>query len=126
MLLTGCTKPADEKNDAQPENQMDNTQPADTTEDTHNELSENDSDDASLVSLRQAMTETPQVFAAAFFGYVGQGEDPLALMKDYAPAFCEDLTFLMTVGDENIIGDIGYLFCIVPGMRQRSVDRRSE
>lgn len=73
-----------------------------------------DWEDPSLVIFRQAMVETPQLFAAAFFGYVPQDADPFAVMREAAPQLCEDLPFLQAIRDENIIGTFGYLFCIVP------------
>ncbi|MBR2422799.1 MAG: hypothetical protein IKB09_10725 [Oscillospiraceae bacterium] len=71
-------------------------------------------EDPSLVIFRQAMVETPQLFAAAFFGYVPLDADPFAIMQEAAPQLCEDLPFLLTIGKENIMGTYGYLFCIVP------------
>ena len=73
-----------------------------------------DQEDPSLPIFRQVMVETPQLFAAAFFGYVPQNNDPFAIMQEAAPQLCEDLPFLLTIREENIIGTFGYLFCIVP------------
>lgn len=42
-------------------------------------------EDPSLLIFRQAMVETPQLFAAAFFGYVPQDADPFAIMQEAAP-----------------------------------------
>lgn len=70
--------------------------------------------DPSLLIFRQAMIDTPQLFAAAFFHYVPQDTDPFALMQEAAPQLCEDLPFLLSVPKENVIGTFGYLFCIVP------------
>ena len=71
-------------------------------------------EDPSLAIFRQAMVETPQLFAAAYFGYVSKDADPFAIMQDAAPQLCEDLPFLLTIGEEAVIGTFGYLFCIVP------------
>ena len=71
-------------------------------------------EEPSLAIFRQAMVETPQLFAAAFFGYVPQDADPFAIMQEAAPQLCEDLPFLLTIREENVIGSFGYLFCIVP------------
>ena len=71
-------------------------------------------EDPSLVIFRQGMVETPQLFAAAFFGYVPQNTDPFVIMREAAPQLCEDLPFLLDIPEENIIGVFGYLFCIVP------------
>ena len=80
-----------------------------------------DPEDPSLAVFRQAMVESPQLFAAAFFGYVPQDADPLALMREAAPQLCEDLPFLLTIREENIIGSFGYLFCIVPADENATV-----
>lgn len=78
-------------------------------------------EDPSLTIFRQAMVETPQLFAAAYFGYVPQDADPFAIMQEAAPQLCEDLPFLLTVREENIIGNFGYLFCIVPADENATV-----
>ena len=75
--------------------------------------------DASLNSLRQAMTETPQLFAVAYFGYhdmidSDQPVNPFGVMKENAPQLCEDLPFLLEIPAERVIGEEGDLFCIVP------------
>lgn len=70
--------------------------------------------DPSLVIFRQAMVETPQLFAVAFFGYVPQDADPFALMQEATPQLCEDLPFLLTIDQDHILGVEGQLFCIVP------------
>ena len=116
-LLAGCIpktmEPVDTTADiAQNSN---SAETKNTTEPTWN------SADASLVSLRQAMVETPQLFAAAFFGYVPQDADPFAVMQEAAPQLCEDLPFLLAIREENIIGTFGYLFCIVPADEKTTV-----
>ena len=75
--------------------------------------------DASLTSLRQAMVETPQLFAVAYFGFhpTQNGSlpvDPFAVMRDNAPTLCEDLPFLLDIPEDRIVGESGDLFCIVP------------
>ena len=80
-----------------------------------------DSADPSLLIFRQAMVETPQLFAAAFFGYVPQDADPFEIMQKAAPQLCEDLPFLLTIREEKVIGDFGYLFCIVPADESTSI-----
>lgn len=77
--------------------------------------------DPSLAVFRQAMVETPQLFAAAFFGYAQQDADVFALMREAAPQLCEDLPFLLAIREENIIGSFGYLFCIVPADENTTV-----
>lgn len=74
-----------------------------------------------MVIFRQSMVETPQLFAAAFFGYVPQDTDPFAVMQEAAPQLCEDLPFLLTIREEKIIGTFGYLFCIVPADENATV-----
>jgi len=80
-----------------------------------------DEEDPSLVVFRQAMVGTPQLFAAAFFGYVPQDADPFAVMQEAAPQLCEDLPFLLAIRKENLIGTFGYLFCIVPADENTTV-----
>jgi len=75
--------------------------------------------EASLVSLRQAMVETPQLFAVAYFGYHDTMDsdapvDPYAVMREQAPELCKDLPFLTEIPAERVIGNHGDLFCIVP------------
>ena len=77
--------------------------------------------DPSLLIFRQAMVETPQLFAAAFFGYVPQDADPFAIMQEAAPQLCENLPFLLAIREENVIGTFGYLFCIVPAIENATV-----
>ena len=76
-------------------------------------------EDASLVSLRQAMIETPQLFAVAYFGYHDTIDsdapvDPYAVMREQAPELCKDLPFLLEIPADQVIGNHGDLFCIVP------------
>lgn len=76
-------------------------------------------EDASLTSLRQAMVETPQLFAVAYFGYHDSAAshlsvDPVAVMEEIAPQLCRDLPFLTQIPQERILGEKGDLFCIVP------------
>ena len=105
--LTDTKQPADTKG-------TEATQPADT-KGTEATQPVDDEAIASLVSLRQAMVETPQRFAVAYLGY-GEQEptDPFALMKEMAPQLCEDLPFLLHIPKENVIGTSGQLYCIVP------------
>ena len=76
-------------------------------------------DDASLASLRQAMTGTPQLFAVACFGYHDTIDsdlpvDPYEVMQEYTPQLCADLPFLLEIPRERIVGEYGELYCIVP------------
>ena len=126
LLLTGCELSAIVQQVIQPDEPTEATQPTETTEVTQTtEMPPVDTDaaDAALVSLRQAMVETPQLFAVAFFGYVPQDADvdPSAIMEEAAPQLCEDLPFLQLIRKENIIGTSGFLFCIVPADENATV-----
>ena len=75
--------------------------------------------DASLVSLRQALVETPQLFAVAYFGYHDTVDsdapvDPYEVMQQEAPQLCADLPFLLEIPQDKVIGEYGELYCIVP------------
>ena len=78
-------------------------------------------EDHSLTIFRQAMVETPQLFAVAYFGYVLQDADPFAVMQEAAPQLCEDLPFLLMIDQNHILGDEGQLFCIVPADENATV-----
>ena len=78
-------------------------------------------EDPSLVIFRQAMVETPQLFAAAYLGYVPQNGDPFAVMQEAAPQLCEDLPFLLAIREKHIMGTYGHLFCIVPAEETETV-----
>ena len=116
---TGTTKPVAPTGSTDPIKSQtpettESTPTSDTTQATEATLPIEDLEDPSLLIFRQAMVETPQLFAAAFFGYVPQDADPFAIMQEAAPQLCEDLPFLLTIREENVIGTFGYLFCIVP------------
>ena len=116
---TGTTKPVAPTGSTDPTKSQtpettESTPSSDTTQATEATLPIEDLEDPSLVIFRQAMVETPQLFAAAFFGYVPQDADPFAIMQEAAPQLCEDLPFLLAIREENVIGTSGYLFCIVP------------
>lgn len=121
LLLCSCSAQPDAQQTAEP------TIPAETplaTQGTSADAAEPTggvSVDPSLVIFRQAMVETPQLFAAAFFGYVPQDADPFALMQEAAPQLCEDLPFLLAIGQDHIAGDYGQLFCIVPADENATV-----
>ena len=124
LLLTGCAAPSGEQKQTQPpETTTAPEVPEVTTAPpvTEPEPPSTELDDPSLSIFRQAMVETPQLFAAAYFGYVPQDADPFAVMQDAAPQLCEDLPFLLTIRDENVIGASGYLFCIVPADENAAV-----
>jgi len=130
LLLAGCASLPGDQNETQRSNSTEatkapdtteTTQPANTTLTTDATIPTNDSKDPSLVLFRQAMVETPQLFAAAFFGYVPQNADPFAVMQEAAPQLCEDLPFLLTIDQEHVLGVEGQLFCIVPADENATV-----
>lgn len=116
---TGTTEP--EPTNGQIPETTEATHTSDTTPTTEPTMSTEDWEDPSLLIFRQSMVETPQLFAAAFFGYVPQDADPFAVMQEAAPQLCEDLPFLLTIREENFMGTFGYLFCIVPADENASV-----
>ena len=121
---TGTTEPAAPTEGNEPTKipeTTDSTLASDVTPTTEPPAPTEDCDDPSLAIFRQAMVETPQLFAAAFFGYVPQNTDPFAVMREAAPQLCEDLPFLLTIRENNIIGSFGYLFCIVPADENATV-----
>ena len=123
---TGTTKPVAPTGSTDPTKSQtpettESTPTSDTAPVTEVTLPIEDLEDPSLLIFRQAMVETPQLFAAAFFGYVPQDADPFAIMQEAAPQLCEDLPFLLAIREENIIGSFGYLFCIVPADENATV-----
>lgn len=75
--------------------------------------------DPTLTSFRQAMIGTPELFAVAYFGYHESQDmqipvDPHKILKERACWLCEDLPFLLQIPEENIVGEWGDLYCIVP------------
>lgn len=117
LLSAGCTAHPGTPKETQPTNATETTKASETTETTQladTTIPTNAVEEPSLVIFRQTMVETPQIFAVAFFGHVQQDADPFAVMREAAPQLCEDLPFLLTIREENIIGTSGYLFCIVP------------
>ena len=116
VFSSGCTQiPADPTKSTPP-----TTNPPTVSLPTETTTEPTKSDaDASLVSLRQALIDTPQLFAVAYFGYhsnveTGLPVDPFAVMRSQAPQLCEDLPFLLNIPQERIIGESGDLLCIVP------------
>ena len=128
VLTAGCKKNGPEPTDsiknnihsAIPENTEAQTETETTAPDlTEPDVTEPGDEGASLVSLRQAMVETPQLFAVAYFGYHETFDsddpvDPYAAMLKVAPKLCDDLPFLLDIPEDRIVGEAGDLFCIVP------------
>lgn len=98
-LLVGCT------------NVPDAPATTPTTPNTQTVQAEDDGE-ASLVSFRQGLVETPQHFAVAYLGYGEEPTDPFALMRQNVPLLCENLPFLLHI--PNVVGTSGQLYCIVP------------
>jgi len=124
LLMAGCTFKPNEQGQVKPPQAANPSVTPGESQDTQvnkTEPAANASDDPSLVIFRQDMVETPQLFAAAFFGYVPQEADPFAVMQEAAPQLCEDLPFLLSIREEKVIGTFGYLFCIVPADENATV-----
>ena len=114
LLLAGCADPTETPDTT-------TVPPTAAQEENTAAMEQTDvaSAEASLVSLRQAMVETPQLFAVAYFGYHDTLDsdapvDPYAVMREQAPELCENLPFLPEIPTERVIGNHGDLFCIVP------------
>ena len=124
LLLCACTVQPDDQSQTQP---MEATTPAEApgaTQDTHSDITEPDADesaDLSLLIFRQAMVETPQLFAAAFFGNVPQGANPFTVMQESTPQLCKDLPFILSIDPNHVIGTEGQLFCVVPADENATV-----
>ena len=114
LLNVGCTKqPVPPKEPLPPA-----TKPVETTPPA-SEPTLTEKSDAALVSLRQALVETPQLFAVAYLGYAeiidqNKQAEPFAIIKENAYWLCEDLPFLMEIPQDRIVGETGELYCIVP------------
>lgn len=91
-----------------------------STEQTEPEPTQEVPQDASLVSLRQAMVGTDAKFAVAYFGYIDMADpefavDPYDVMQERTPLLCEDHPWLLEIPETNIVGeDRGDLFAILP------------
>lgn len=131
LLLSGCTASPDQQEGINPTEPTQSTQAPVSTENTLSTEPEQtiaptqpdeDMTDASLISFRQAMVETPQLFAVAYLGYGTQEpSDPFRLMQETAPELCENLPFLLGIPKENVIGTSGELYCIVPADENATV-----
>ena len=114
LLNVGCTKqPVLPKETLPPATKSVETTP------TASEPTLTEETDAALVSLRQAMVETPQVFAVAYFGYQeitdqNMQADPFKIMQENAYWLSKNLPFLMEIPQDRIVGENGELYCIVP------------
>ena len=118
VFTTGCTMQPAHPTEAIPQTTK-ATKPAETTQATEPVPTEPDGAGSSLVSLRQAMVETSQIFAVSYLGYhdtidSDQPVDPYAVMREMVPQLCAELPFLLQIPEENVVGENGDLFCIVP------------
>lgn len=117
LLASGCTTPV---KDVQSIHPTEATQATTTTVPITSTQPTEDLSDASLVSLRQSMVETPQLFAVACFGYSAEElTDTFGFMQENAPELCENLPFLLSI--PNVIGTSGELYCIVPADENATV-----
>ena len=121
LLTAGCAKPTEppEVSTAGATTGSEETTGVTEPEETAEITEPADAEDASLHSLRQAMMETPQLFAVAYFGYHDTIDsddpvDPYTVMQEQAPELCKDLPFLLDIPKDRVIGNHGDLFCIVP------------
>ena len=77
---------------------------------------------ASLTTLCQEMDGTTYLFAVAYLGYVGEPtEHPAEWIQNICPQIMKDFPFIKEVSEEQIVGSIGDLYCIVPRDAQASV-----
>lgn len=137
LVLVGCnvyidTAPDTGEVENDDTDKVTENDPDDTSDSESDPPTDVDPDDAepdvdpsiSLVSLRQAMIETPELFAAAYIGLTETTDEveTIEWMKSKAPLLCEDLPFLTAIPESNIIGDrYGELYCIVPADPNASV-----
>ncbi len=122
LLTAGCTAvPAEPTETTQPtisatepiQTTLAATEPAKTTAPTQPVDPVADS----LADLRQQMEENDCVFAAAYFkyNYVESNAELFAYLEETAPMLCQDMPFLLSIPEENIVGGLyGYVYCIVP------------
>ena len=77
---------------------------------------------ASLMLLCQTMDRSTQLFAVAYLGYVGEKvEHPAEWIQNICPQIMEDFPFIKEISEEQTVGSIGDLYCIVPRDAQASV-----
>lgn len=127
LALAGC------------QNTSDTTLPVDTTvpPDTTTQPTDTEIPTDPYNELLLTMEGTSQRMAVAYFGYFSHMDveefdenteyafshaDPFPYMKSKAPELCEKMPFLLSIPDENIIGDrTGELYCIIPADKNASV-----
>lgn len=111
LLSAGC-----DRQPPAPSTEPAGTRPSSApTETTVQKETEPDLAAASLVSLRQALVDTPQQFAVAYLGFLeAENADPVAFIRENVPSLCADLPFLTAFGPEDVVGSRGEVYCIVP------------
>ena len=127
LLLTGCghavkapveTIPTEHGGGVENPDSTGTPVPAESTQPQENNREMDEAAAASLTALRQALVGTPQQFAAAYFGCVlpdgSLPADPYGVMEAAAPQLCDDLPFLVQIPEQNVLGNQGNLFCVVP------------
>ena len=122
LLLAGCTAPSGPQEQTQPSEITNTTEDPTVAQDTQPDETEPEVwDDSSLVIFRQGMVETPQVFAAAYFGYaLSDGDtpaDPRAVMEGISPELCENLPSCSRSPGKISWERRGICSALCPGMR---------
>ena len=119
------TPPAKNTESAQPENTPDTQQPENTPDAGSSESPADTPTPAEHTFTPEALAAIDELFASrqweqylavAFLGYREEGDttDLAAWMHNEAPALAAFWPFLTEIPAEDIIGDHGYLFCVVP------------
>ena len=109
---TKATEPTTESTEPTTESTDPTTEATDPTEST--EPAEVDS---TLISVRQAMVGTPELFAMKYLGYVDETMegDTQQILEQLCPDLLTDLPFVAQIPDEHVIGGaIGELYLFIP------------
>jgi len=139
LLTSGCgilsnliTEPVGSESSSEsskPEKESESSKPevsenSKESEESKEESSESETEEApeedpsiSLHNLRQAMTETTNLFAVAYIGFnpVEDPHDIYDFVEQCTPQLWQNLPFLSAIPSENFVGDgYGELYCIVP------------
>ena len=102
----------------------DDTEPADSDPADTDPAAGEDAIAASLVSVRQAMIDTPAMVAVAYMGGTDSMEsvDAVEWVKTLLPGFTGNLPFITAIDDSHIVGDrYGELYLVVPCDENASV-----
>ena len=119
LLSAGCGKNPEGTQDPVADTHQSAAKPESDQEDGKTEqpaLTPEELAAAALDSLRRDMAGTPQVLAAAYFGYFDYTEeDPYAFMGKQSPRLCHELPFLTMIPEERIAGHYyGELYAVGP------------